>query len=88
MTPILFYEIHLFCLITVRRRKDDVLHEENEIGSLLGDTNHSNNGTDCIHELDKCIPSSGIDKGKTFLTKLWKQNTTQIFFFFFYNKLE
>lgn len=81
MTPILFYEINLFCLITVRRRKDDVLHAEDESGSLLGDKNHSNNGTDCIHELEKCIPSIGIDKGKTFLTKLRKQNTTQKCFF-------
>lgn len=43
---------NLFCLISVRRRKDDVLHVDDETGPLLGDTNHSNNGTDC--------------KGKTF----------------------
>lgn len=55
---------NLFCLITVLRRKNSVqLHEEDEIGPLLGEKNHSNNGNDCIHELDEC---SGIDKGKTF----------------------
>uniref|UniRef100_A0A8W8ILJ3 Uncharacterized protein n=1 Tax=Magallana gigas TaxID=29159 RepID=A0A8W8ILJ3_MAGGI len=60
-----------YYMIRIRRRKDDVqLHEEDGNGPLLGDKNHSNNGTDCINELEECIPSSGIDKGKTFLTKL------------------
>lgn len=51
------------------------MHEEDEIGPLLGDTNHSNNGNDCIHELDECIPSSGIDKGKTNQVMKAKHNT-------------
>lgn len=51
------------------------VHEEDETGQLLGDINHSNNGNDCFYESDECIPSSGIDKGKTNQVMKAKHNT-------------
>lgn len=56
---------NLFSLITVCRRKDDVkLHEEDKIGTLLGDKNHSSNGSDCSHEDEECNPCVKKDKDK------------------------
>lgn len=48
---------------------------QNEIRPLIGNKNYSNNGTECIHELEECIPSIAIDKGHTNQVMKAKHNT-------------